>query len=287
MLVPIIASTATTLAAFVPLALWPGIIGEFMQYLPITLMIVLSSSLFVALVITPVLLAVLMKVENQKNPIVQLLKPIGAFLIIGILFLAVGFNAIGNFCIIISALILINGTLLSPATKWFQNRFLPKIEIVYQSFLKWVLYRRRPLWVISGTFLTLIISFILTGIFPPKVLFFPENQPNYINVFIELPVGTNIAETNKATIAIKLKIDSALNTPIDEKDSTTYLEVADEEYINGKLTKVPFVESIIEQVGKGTSDPNSGPSFGETPNKSRITISFVNFRTEKASILVR
>ena len=131
------------------------------------------------------------------------------------------------------------------------------------------------------TFLTLIISFILTGIFPPKVLFFPENQPNYINVFIELPVGTNIAETNKATIAIKLKIDSALNTPIDEKDSTTYLEVADEEYINGKLTKVPFVESIIEQVGKGTSDPNSGPSFGETPNKSRITISFCEFSHRK------
>ena len=57
---PIIASTATTLAAFVPLALWPGIIGEFMQYLPITLIIVLGSSLFVALVINPVLLAVLM-----------------------------------------------------------------------------------------------------------------------------------------------------------------------------------------------------------------------------------
>ena len=63
---PIIASTATTLAAFVPLALWPGMIGEFMQYLPITLMIVLGSSLFVALVISPVLLAVLMKVEEEK-----------------------------------------------------------------------------------------------------------------------------------------------------------------------------------------------------------------------------
>jgi multidrug efflux pump len=52
---PIIASTATTLAAFIPLMLWPGIMGEFMKYLPITLMIVLGSSLFVALVINPVL----------------------------------------------------------------------------------------------------------------------------------------------------------------------------------------------------------------------------------------
>jgi multidrug efflux pump len=62
---PIIASTATTLAAFVPLALWPGMIGQFMQYLPITLMIVLGSSLFVALVINPVLTALYMKVKEK------------------------------------------------------------------------------------------------------------------------------------------------------------------------------------------------------------------------------
>ena len=57
---PIIASTATTLAAFLPLAIWPGQMGEFMKYLPMTLMIVLGSSLFVALVINPVLTAFFM-----------------------------------------------------------------------------------------------------------------------------------------------------------------------------------------------------------------------------------
>jgi len=61
---PIIASTATTLAAFLPLAFWPGIMGEFMRYLPITLIIVLTSSLFVALVINPMLTSVFMKVFN-------------------------------------------------------------------------------------------------------------------------------------------------------------------------------------------------------------------------------
>jgi len=50
---PVITSTATTLAAFTPLAFWPGIIGDFMKYLPITLIITLGSSLFVALVINP------------------------------------------------------------------------------------------------------------------------------------------------------------------------------------------------------------------------------------------
>ena len=64
---PIIASTATTLAAFLPLVLWDGIIGKFMQWLPITLIIVLSSSLFVALVINPMLISLYMKVTPTKN----------------------------------------------------------------------------------------------------------------------------------------------------------------------------------------------------------------------------
>ncbi len=64
---PIIASTATTLAAFLPLILWEGIMGEFMKWLPITLIIVLSSSLFVALIINPMLISVYMKVMPKKE----------------------------------------------------------------------------------------------------------------------------------------------------------------------------------------------------------------------------
>ena len=54
MALPIIASTATTLAAFLPLIFWPGLAGEFMKYLPITLICVLTSSLFMALLFVPV-----------------------------------------------------------------------------------------------------------------------------------------------------------------------------------------------------------------------------------------
>ena len=278
---PIIASTATTLAAFVPLALWPGIIGEFMQYLPITLMIVLGSSLFVALVITPVLLAVLMKIENNATNTKKIVKSFGAFVVVGLLLLFSGLRSLGNLSIIISGLVLLNGFLFVPGTVWFQNNFLPKLEVGYQKFLSWVLHKKRPLWIITGTFFTLILSFVLTGVFPPKVLFFPENQPNYINVFVELPVGTNIAETNAATVAIKKEINRVLSSPISEKDTLSYLQAADVELINNKAIKTPFVESIIEQVGKGTSDPNSGPSFGETPHKARITVSFCEFSHRK------
>ena len=278
---PIIASTATTLAAFVPLALWPGIIGEFMQYLPITLMIVLGSSLFVALVITPVLLAVLMKVESDNKNTKRLLKNFAVLVIAGIIMLSIGQNSLGNLSLIIAGLVILNGFVFSPGTLWFQNSFLPRLEFGYQKFLKLVLYKKRPIWVILGTFFTLILSFILTGLFPPKVLFFPENQPNYINVFVELPVGTNISETNAATVSITKEINRVLSQPISKIDSLSYLDASDIEVINNKTIITPFVESIIEQVGKGTSDPNSGPSFGETPNKARITISFCEFSHRK------
>jgi Cation/multidrug efflux pump len=278
---PIIASTATTLAAFVPLALWPGIIGEFMQYLPITLIIVLGSSLFVALVINPVLLAVLMKVENEKSSNKKFLRSFILLASLGILFIVLGNNTLGNLFLIIAGLILLNRFILHPGTLWFQHKLLPKIEFVYQKFLAWVLHKKRPVWIILGTFFTLILSFILTGIFPPKILFFPENQPNYINVFVELPVGTNITQTNKTTLAIKEAIDKVLDSPIDEGDTISYYQVADIEIKDTIVTKTPFVSSIIEQVGKGTSDPNAGPSFGETPHKSRITVSFCEFSHRK------
>lgn len=64
---PVIGSTLTTLAAFFPMIFWPGIMGEFMKYLPITLIITLSSSLFVALVINPALCAFFIRVKSKIN----------------------------------------------------------------------------------------------------------------------------------------------------------------------------------------------------------------------------
>jgi len=64
---PVIASTLTTVCAFGPLVFWPGIMGEFMKYLPITVIITLLSSLFVALVFNPVLCATFMKVPKPRE----------------------------------------------------------------------------------------------------------------------------------------------------------------------------------------------------------------------------
>jgi len=64
---PVIGSTLTTLAAFFPMIFWPGIMGEFMKYLPITLIVTLCSSLFVAMIINPALCAFFMKVKTKIN----------------------------------------------------------------------------------------------------------------------------------------------------------------------------------------------------------------------------
>ena len=62
---PVVASTITTLLAFLPMIFWPGIVGEFMKYLPITLIITLSSSLFVALVFNPVISSSYLKIDKR------------------------------------------------------------------------------------------------------------------------------------------------------------------------------------------------------------------------------
>ena len=73
MSLPIISSTATTLAAFLPLIFWPGIAGEFMKYLPITLICVLISSLFMALLFVPVLGSIL---NTVSRIILQVIIPL-------------------------------------------------------------------------------------------------------------------------------------------------------------------------------------------------------------------
>jgi multidrug efflux pump len=65
---PIIASTATTLAAFLPLMFWPGVVGEFMKYLPITLVFTLTASLFMALIFVPTLGSCFGKAESAADP---------------------------------------------------------------------------------------------------------------------------------------------------------------------------------------------------------------------------
>ena len=260
---PIIASTATTLAAFLPLALWPGIMGEFMKFLPITLIIVLTSSLFVALVINSTLTSVLMKIDDGKPN-----KKRGAliavvFLIFGTLLLVLGQTAWGMILLTLGSLILLYLFVLHEFTLFFQNRFLPVLEKLYEEGIRYALKGKKPYLFFGGSIFLLFMSFFLVATFTPKVEFFPINEPAYLNVFVKLPIGTDIEVTNATT----KKIEDLIGEYTQKFNDTTW--VSDIPVVDNFMVK-----SIIAQVGAGTSDPQEGPSFAATPNKARLTISF-------------
>ncbi len=263
---PIIASTATTLAAFIPLAIWPGIMGEFMKYLPITLMIVLGSSLFVALVINPVLAATYMKVVSDKPNKKRVLKTSFILSTVGLALVIFGLIGIGNLLIILGLFGILNIYVLYPGAQNFQNSFLPKLEIFYAKFLTFALNGRRPLKFFLGTFGLLLFSFVLMGLFPPKVDFFPVNEPNYVNIFISHPIGTDIEVTNETT----LKVEEKLNQILGE-----YSEIGAN---SDDISSQKLIKSVISQVGEGTSDPMEGVAMGNTPHKARITVNFAEFK---------
>lgn len=272
---PIIASTATTLAAFVPLALWPGIIGEFMKFLPITLMIVLGSSLFVALVINPVLIALMARMKPKG------VKTLAAIILtIGLLMTVSGVLEAGNILMFIGLFIFINPKIISPVTNRFQVSFLPKLENSYKKFLSFALFRKRPISFFFGVIGLFVLSIFLVKSLPPKVVFFPSNEPAYLNVFIQKPIGTDINETDTDSRVIEKKVLDYFN----QVPGYYFKTLANGEKDTVEIPQsnlMPIVKSIIAQVGNGTSDPSEGPSMANTPEKARIQVSFVEFSDRK------
>jgi len=259
---PIIASTATTLAAFIPLAFWPGIIGEFMKYLPITLIIVLGSSLFVALVINPVLAVAFMKLEEKQPKRKNVFRIAAVLTVIGSVFLFSGALTIGNFLVIMAIVSLLNFYVFVPGARNFQNNFLPKLESKYEKFLSYALKGRNPQKFLLATVGLLLLSVLLMIVLPPKVDFFPVNEPNYVNIFMAEPIGTDIMKTNKASLELEKEIKIILKPYLDN----------DSKFPEGSSERI--ITSIIAQVGEGTSDPAQGATMGNTPHKARITIHF-------------
>lgn len=252
---PIISSTATTVAAFLPLAFWDDIVGEFMKFLPITLIIVLSSSLFVALVINPVMTSMYMKIDDlsKEKPKRKSIIVAGIFLVLATVFYLVGWTSFGSVSLVASVLTLFNVFLLRDAIRWFQYKFLVRLENAYERTLQYVLHGSRPYFVVGGTFILLIFSIGLLVVRAPKVLFFPDNQPQLVNVFVEFPIGTDIEATN------------------------SFVDQMEDEMMESLKPYQGIIESVISQVGQGTSDPTEGPSQQATPHKAKITIGFVDY----------
>ena len=261
---PIIVSTATTIAAFVPLGAWPGLMGEFMIYFPITLSVVLGSSLVVAIFFNSMLVSQFMEISDREISTKSLwrLTFIMGGLGILLLFGGPGVRVFGNIMILTPALFWLYKFFIKKWALAFQNGFLVRLENGYRKFLNFALGGYKPILFLGGTFLLLFTSFALMGIFPPSVEFFPENQPKQILVFIEYPEGTAIKKTNETTRRIEEEIYNVISRPQYNKGSFNLL-----------------VESGVAQVGEGAGNPfiDNG-NTNELPHKGKITLTMREFK---------
>ncbi len=251
---PIISSTATTLAAFLPLAFWGGIMGEFMKYLPITLIIVLTASLFVALVLVPVLAQTFINKEalSQKPKKRLYMISLSIAIALSILLYATHNIALANIIMLFVILFITNILFFFNVSQWFQNVVLVKLENGYSVIIGFTLRGKMPYTILGGTTFLLFASIVFMGARDLNMLFFPNSEPQYINVIAEFPIGTDVTTTDSIVKML-------------EKDITKILQP------NKKI-----VESILTTVGSGAARENDF-AVGNTPNKAISTIKFIDF----------
>ncbi|NPA68110.1 MAG: efflux RND transporter permease subunit [Chlorobi bacterium] len=250
----IIASTATTLAAFVPLIFWPGIIGNFMKFLPLTLVVVMSASLFVALVIIPVVATGFSQKQEKKPSRKKTLIIVSISLISAIILYVLNFNAVASLLLIVAFITLLNYLVLYDASIKFKDVILTKLEKKYSEFLNFALSGKNPILFIAGTFLLLVLTLGLLKISEPKVDFFPVNDPKYLVIKTELPLGYDITATDSVTELIEKDVKKILM-------ENNYTDIT---------------ESILSTIGEGAVAEGE-TAFGTTPYKSVITVNFKDY----------
>jgi multidrug efflux pump subunit AcrB len=250
---PVLSGTLTTLAPFVPLLFWPGVIGEFMFFLPMTLIITLLASLLVAYIINPVFAVDFMEPEEHsiKKPGFDksVMKNLLIFLGLSILGYLINFG-IGNLVVFISLLYLLNHFYLNNAIRNFQTNIWPRVQNKYVKLLKWALSWPRAM--MYGTVGLFIFTLLLVSVVPPKIVFFPTSDPNFVYVYIQLPVGTDQAYTNEVVKKIEERVTKVVGR--NNKD----------------------VSSILSNVTIGVTDPQSEDQ-GQYSNMGKVTVAFVSF----------
>ncbi len=140
----VVASTATTVAAFAPMLFWPGVIGEFMSYLPLTLIITLTSSLFVAIIINPVITGIFVKLEGEEKKKKQRAAKNVATVVILVMGLILAVANWKSFVVLASAVVLfyfLNRFFFKPVGERFVREGLPRLVDRYRGFIRWMLER--------------------------------------------------------------------------------------------------------------------------------------------------
>ncbi|MGB5509081.1 efflux RND transporter permease subunit [Robiginitalea sp.] len=266
--IPIIISTVTTVAAFVPLGMWPGIMGEFMIFFPITLSVVLGSSLFVAIFMNSMLVSQFMEVGEKELTRKQLIRLTILLVGIGAFMFVFGgpVRGLGTVLFVTAVLFWLYKYVIKKSANRFQQKTLKKMENLYEKQLKQALRGKNVYWYFGAMVVLLLAAFMSFGASlgsgRTKVEFFPDNTPNQIIVYIEYPQGTSIEKTNEITKAIESRVYNIV-------DRDTFM----------KGDKNLLVESSVSQVGKGAENPfTEGGSAAEMPHRGKMTLSMREFK---------
>jgi multidrug efflux pump subunit AcrB len=256
--VPVFTGTLTTLAPFVPLMFMPGIMGKFISFLPITLIITLIASMLVAYFINPVFAVTFMKyeentTESAHGKLSRKFWQYSLYLAVAvILFYVIGLQLLANMILIGWLIYVFLKTIMIRLIDRFQEHMLPKLMSLYQNTLRFLLQGKRPYILVSGTLILLILSFFMVGLFTPKVVFMPSGDPNYVYIYIKMPEGTHVDVSNSIAKEVEQRVWNVLT----------------KENLN--------VESVMANVAV-----NAGSSiFDRTSQEklAKVTISFVEYK---------
>jgi multidrug efflux pump subunit AcrB len=251
---PVLSGTLTTLAPFVPLAFWNSLIGHFMFFLPITLIITLLASLLVAYIFNPVFAVDFMKPHHDgehDNPkfdkkVVRAMIYMGVAAVIGYLIN----RGVGNFVVFAALLYLLNHFVLLRVIDRFQKKAWPKFQTWYANRLEWAVHR--PITILVSMFVLFVLTIGFTIVRAPKVEFFPSGDPNFVYVYLTLPIGTDQAYTNEVTKDLEKRVAKVVEPDND------------------------IVTSIISNVETSVTDPTDEDQ-GKYTNKSKVTVAFAEF----------
>ena len=256
--IPVFAGTMTTLAPFIPLLFWKGIIGKFMIFLPITLIITLLASLVIAYIINPVFAVDFMKNDEEefnskKKP--SWIMPI-IFGALALIFYIGGNFGMGNAMVLAVLLILLYRYVMKGMIRNFQTKVWPKAQRGYGKMVSWAINKRRPVWIMLGLIGLFIFSIMLFAVRTPKVVFFPSADPNFVYAYLSTPIGTSAEYTDKLA---------------QELEKRVYAVIGENN---------PMVESVITNVAVGATDPAEGDRTTAS-NKAKVSVAFVEFSQRK------
>lgn len=296
---PILASTSTTIAAFFPLAILPGILGAFVSTIPQTIIIAIGASFIISISITPTIYSKFVKNKNRKENIKNyylsiIFKIIKIALIIGLSFIAF-YNDGKNMMITFIAIFLFGGLMIvrefSSSEYSLEKSFLIQWYERFMTFILKKTYRKMMVIITGLLILVLSGSLLATGVL--KIAFFPQNEPYRAVINIDTPGGTTLENTSEIISDVeKILIE---NSDIENFNTTIGRQEVNQGVINvlfkdkNDLIKDGFytLESIQQQMQEipGAKIVVEGQSSGGPPVGKPIRVNIYGQDLDQAKAL--